>query len=349
VDVVLCRDLGGWAAAWDDLAATAGLPSPFLRTWWLEGTAGAGRRYLTVTEGDRLVGGMAVSQERWLGVRRFREPGPSALCPDHLDILALGGRGEEVVAALTGWFAQSGPSVLDVAGLAQSSQVSRLGPRGGPLVATVAGAPWVELTGEFSGYLAGRPAAVRNTVARVGRRLEREGIRYRRVAGPSPGGAASLERLVQLHASQWGSRSGFSSAAPAFVAAATAGMGRGEVSVHELAADDEVGASLVTFELSGRWSYYQAGRRLDHRWRGAGTVLLAQVIEAAFAAGATELDLLRGDEAYKPAWATRSRDVLRVRFGVGAAGRLALSSIEALDRARAAAGRAREGIGARIR
>ncbi|HEX9529684.1 MAG TPA: GNAT family N-acetyltransferase [Acidimicrobiales bacterium] len=159
----------------------------------------------------------------------------------------------------------------------------------------------------------------------------------------------SLERLVQLHASQWGSRSGFSSAAPAFVAAATAGMGRGEVSVHELAADDEVGASLVTFELSGRWSYYQAGRRLDHRWRGAGTVLLAQVIEAAFAAGATELDLLRGDEAYKPAWATRSRDVLRVRFGVGAAGRLALSSIEALDRARAAAGRAREGIGARIR
>jgi CelD/BcsL family acetyltransferase involved in cellulose biosynthesis len=89
-----------------------------------------------------------------------------------------------------------------------------------------------------------------------------------------------------------------------------------------LALDDEVIAVQAWFELGGRASFYQSGRDVeDPRWRGAGTVLHLRVAERACRLGFTELDMLRGAEAYKSEWADETRRVLRVKAAHGLTGR----------------------------
>lgn len=69
-------------------------------------------------------------------------------------------------------------------------------------------------------------------------------------------------------------------------------------------------------------AFYQAGRRTEREWRGAGTALRAWILRNAADSGAAEYDLLRGDEPYKADWSTGRRDLVRVRFGVGRSGRV---------------------------
>ena len=73
----------------------------------------------------------------------------------------------------------------------------------------------------------------------------------------------------------------------------------------------------VDFEVAGRLSFYQSGRRTDHDWRGCGTVLRSAIIEAAVGRGIREYDLLRGEEDYKAEWATARRQLSDCRLPVG--------------------------------
>ena len=79
--------LGPLAVRWDELVDRLPLPSPFLRSWWLEHTAGRRPRFVLVMEDGAL-----------LGVPRLRVMGAGALCPDHLDAVVLPGREADVLA-----------------------------------------------------------------------------------------------------------------------------------------------------------------------------------------------------------------------------------------------------------
>src|SRR6478752_4616203 len=78
------------------MSARQALPSPFQRSWWIEGVAPHDTTYALVLDGDRLLGGLALRESRVAGVRRYAAPGPAVLCPDHLDLLAVPGS-EDVV------------------------------------------------------------------------------------------------------------------------------------------------------------------------------------------------------------------------------------------------------------
>jgi CelD/BcsL family acetyltransferase involved in cellulose biosynthesis len=75
---------------------------------------------------------------------------------------------------------------------------------------------------------------------------------------------------------------------------------------------------MAVMRVGGRASFYQSGRSTDPRWRGAGTIVFTDAIEAAIEAGCTEFDLLRGGETYKDDWSTGEREVVRV---IGSTGR----------------------------
>ncbi len=75
--------------------------------------------------------------------------------------------------------------------------------------------------------------------------------------------------------------------------------------------------SSSTWSWTAPVAFYQAGRRTEREWRGCGSVLRARIIEAVAAQGATEYDLLRGDESYKTEWATDHRELVRCVMGVG--------------------------------
>ncbi|HYT25021.1 MAG TPA: GNAT family N-acetyltransferase [Actinomycetota bacterium] len=328
--------LGPLEPAWDALVERLPLPSPFLRSWWLEQTARGVPRFLLVVDAGELVGGLALQEERWLGVPRLRVMGAGALCPDHLDLVALPGREEDVAAALAAWLRRPGSRVLDLEGVAGGSRLAAALPS--PVRReVVAVAPWAPLTEDPDEWLRTRPRGFRATLRKAARRLDEQAAAHRVLRGAQVD--AALAALRRLHGAQWGERSNFLAAYDRFAAASRAGASRGEVVVHELAAGDEVVAVVSCFEVAGRVSLYQSGRLCAHGWRNAATVLLVEVIRDACRRGLTEVDLLRGDEPYKAGFASAARELLRLRAAHGAAGRLALAALVLGTAVRKLAGR----------
>lgn len=73
-------------------------------------------------------------------------------------------------------------------------------------------------------------------------------------------------------------------------------------------------AALYGFSSGTKFLYFQAG--MDPQWSrlSVGLVLMGCVIEQAIKEGHTEIDFLRGDEAYKYQWATGVRTTHTVRM-----------------------------------
>lgn len=327
-------ELGALSTEWDDVVSLMERPSPFLRSWWLDGAAAGTPAIVVVRRGGVLIGGAAFELDRLgrgpVSVERVRCLGQGPLAPDHLDVVAAPTDVADVLDAVLAWLRGSGPRVVDLDGLADGGALA------GSLrdhVASRTAAPFASLTGGIDGYLAARPGKLRSTIGRTARRLEREGSTMTTVTGPATsadeadGVRAEAERalrdLHRLHDQRWSDESGFLDAWDRFVAVATAGIERGEVRIHEVtSAAGEVVATELDLVLGDIVAFYQAGRRTEREWRGAGTALRAWILRNAADSGAAEYDLLRGDEPYKADWSTGRRDLVRVRLGVGRSGRV---------------------------
>ena len=131
----------------------------------------------------------------------------------------------------------------------------------------------------------------------------------------------SLATLRNMHEAQWGDRSRFLSQFDRFAEACRLGAQGDEVVVHELATDEKVISTVVSFEVAGRVSLYQSARLTDSRWRNAMSVLLNTVISDACDRGFSEVDFLRGEEPYKGGFAPRRRQLFRLLAATGATGR----------------------------
>ena len=147
---------------------------------------------------------------------------------------------------------------------------------------------------------------------------------------------AFLETFFDLHERRWATESTLASPlARAFhrqfaTAAAEQGWLRGWL----LAVDQVPVGSWYGWSIGGRYSYYQAG--FDPTWSrySPGTLLLLRTIHAAFEEGASEYDLLLGDEAYKRKLASDARQVATLVAAPGLSRRYALAAAEAFARDR---------------
>lgn len=342
-EIVLRDELASIAPAWDELVPTASLPTPFSRSWWLENVRRHRPRFLLVRDGSELVGGVALEERRLGGISAVTMLGSGPLCPDHLDLLARPGYDATVIDAVHRCFAGPGHRLIELDGLAEDAMLPRALPQARPTVMAVA--PWLKVAGSEA-YLAGRSANFRSNLRKVRNRANRERVRYRRLQTDElPQG---LERLRALHRQRWG-ESRFLSAFDAFALAAQAGASAGAFSLHELSADGATIASVGCFEEGPRIFFYQAGRSIESRWRGAGTLLLFKVIEDAHERGLHEFDMLRGDERYKSAFADQQRLLLSTTMAFGVGG-CALSIAGNLVRAAKRSGvRAIKGVDRRTR
>jgi CelD/BcsL family acetyltransferase involved in cellulose biosynthesis len=335
-ELLVVTDLGEWSAQWDRLVDCAAVPTPFLRSWWLAGTAGPRRRFLLVIDGGLLLGGLALEQGRRLGVPCFRMMGTPALCPDHLDVVARPGQEAAVALVLGRWLSRPGSRLLILEGVVATSSLNTVLP-GSVRREPVAVAPWTPLPSDRTAYLDARPALFRRNLRRASARLEAAGasLQVRR-------GSAAVERLEvlrQLHDAQWGTRSNFLSSFDLFAAGCRLAAERDEISVHELIAGPTVVATLVAFEVARRMSLYQSARLTGKQWREASTVLLAAAISDACERGFTEVDFLRGDEPYKRNFTSQCRELVRLRAATGWLGHFVMIADAATRRARAAAAR----------
>ena len=325
--LVITSELDGWASRWDHLVDLSAMPSPFLRSWWLRSAGGSDRLWLLVARDELLLGGIALQHVRRLGLPCLQMMGTGPLCPDHLDLVALPGHEDTVVAVLRDWMRQGPQSVVDVRGIRAGSRLRELLP-GQVSSESHAQSPFTQLPKALSDY----PAGLRKTLRKASSRLAAEGVRHSVQRGSSV--AYSLETLRKLHEAQWGDRSRFLPEFDRFVTACRRGSEFDEVAVHELRADENVIATMVSFEVAGRVSLYQSARMTDARWRDSTITLLHAIIADASERGFKEVDFLRGDEAYKKNFAPHSRELLRLRSANGWAGRAALLSEEAARKAK---------------
>jgi CelD/BcsL family acetyltransferase involved in cellulose biosynthesis len=319
-ETIVVARLGPWAEQWDALVDQLPLPSPFLRSWWLDHVAVGEPVVVLVTDGRSLLGGAALQRTRRYGCEWIELLGDGPLEPDHLNLVAAVRHVDTVSAAVATWLGRAGDRVVDLVGLVDGSWLAAALPRRTRVVEHAV-APYAVLPSDVAAYLAGRRGQVRSTISRSGKRLAKAGIapRVRDAADV----ATALDDLRRLHDARWGDRSGFLESWPGFAAAIAAGAARGGVRFTDLA--DEAGAAVaIELELCAgdRWSFYQAGRLDDRELRGSGSVLKGAVVSDAIAAGVSELDLLRGDEPYKAEWATATRRLLRASVGFGPRGRV---------------------------
>ncbi len=316
--------LGPHQQAWDRIVAEQPLPSPFLRSWWIDHAAETEPCVVACFDGDELVGGAAFERDRVgpapLALERVRCLGQGVLAPDHLDLVASAPHHLDVARAVLAWLRRPGSRMLDLDGLAAGGTLATAF---APYEVDRIAAPFADLTVGATAYLAGRPGKVRSTISRTSKRFARDGVTLDAVgADAAPGELdAALDDLARLHDARWSEDSAFLSGWDRVRAAVRDGAARGDVQLHRLL-DEHGDAVAVELDLSvgPRVGFYQAGRRTEREWRGCGSVLRARIIEAAIDEGATEYDLLRGDEGYKTEWATGRRDLVHCVAGIGARG-----------------------------
>ncbi len=179
--------------------------------------------------------------------------------------------------------------------------------------------PYADLGGgDRDAWLAGRKNGFGGQLREKRARLEKTRGFDLTIAQSPDDVAAALEHLFRLHRARWARVEGGSEAFPdARVeefhrAAGRALAERGFARVCVLSVAGEPVAAGYGFARAGRFAYYQAG--LDPAWRArsAGTVVLGELVDRAFAERLGEFDFLRGEEPYKAIWADARRTTLSI-------------------------------------
>lgn len=336
--------LGAWRDQWDALVLEATLPSPFLRSWWLEHTAQASPCFVLVFDDGELIGGMAFDEDEVLGVPRFRVLGHGSLVPDHLDAVLKSDRRADAIDALAAWCRRPGSRIFDLSGVVSGSSFLEILP--GPLVVQqLEQCYYRRLPDDPDLVVRQMSGTERSSVKRGRKKLAKFGARYRRI--PPSETEAALARLRELHDRRWGAESAFLEVFEPFAAAAREGMARDEVRFHEFAIDDRVVGVLVDFHLAGRAFTFQDGRDPDPSLPSVGNVLQAHAMEDACRGGTLEYDFLSGSTPYKRGFTDRSRPVMRMRAAKGAGAAAILALMAAREHAGEIKGRSRRALAAR--
>lgn len=330
VHIEVVARLGAHARAWDALVDTAPLASPFLKSWWLDALDDARRpQIVLVLDGEHLVGGLALQARRLLGVEVLSVLGGGRLCPDHLDLLAERGHEEAVLSAVAAWLRRPGARMVDLDGLRDDAWALRLFP--GVRAELAERAPHEPLPADPADYFAARGSHVRTKAGKSRRRLERGGVTLRRT--PDDEAGAAFDGFEALHDAR-PDRQPLLRHRAELRRFALAGVAAGEARMYEAVRGGERVGVLLGFTTGGRWATYQIARSMDHDLRDVGSVLDVVSIEEACREGLAELDLLRGAEPYKAAWATRQRGLHRVRAAHGLRARLLLAALDLARRLR---------------
>jgi CelD/BcsL family acetyltransferase involved in cellulose biosynthesis len=203
--------------------------------------------------------------------------------------------------------------------------------------------PAVALDGTWDGYLKSRSGRFRYNLRSRLRRLGQLGeVRFRTV--PTAELPEALAALAELHARRWaGQRTAtiFSSSARgrAFYAEASrryADRGLLDLTLLEVAGRTVAGS--LSFVERETFYYYMPAWEPELAAYAPSSLLLAHLLEAAFARGLRRFDFMLGDEPYKADWATEERRTVRLVIGNrGARGRAAFATVVSWQRLRARA------------
>jgi CelD/BcsL family acetyltransferase involved in cellulose biosynthesis len=313
--------LAGQEEQWSDVLATSQedrlfLKLPWLKAWWDVYGEDRGMLVLKVLEDGRAVGYaplMVTSRGkvvRWKKLQ-FIGSGPSDRC----GIIAKDGR-EDVHRAV--WDYIQTKADWDVIELRDMMT-------GGPTDGAVRSAfpyaeiahqpsPYIPLQCDYGTYVGNLSKNMRGNLSRYWRKLQEEGATFQawRTKDDVQRGVKVLKELSDQ---RWD----FSNVLKgpgmmSFVDRASRELAKeGSVVFHALTIKEEPVAITMGFEDDGRYMYYLSGFGPQQAKNSPGSILLSKIIEDCCTRGKREVDLLRGDEAYKYRFNARDREQAHMR------------------------------------
>ncbi|HEY7838004.1 MAG TPA: GNAT family N-acetyltransferase [Terriglobales bacterium] len=322
------------APEWDELATASARPTPFLcwdwiLTWWRHFHGSSELMVVTARSPDgrlrgllplhivrRRAAGMPVRSLEFLGHRG------SAVCADHLDLLARPEERGEVAAALMREVLRrrSRWDTLVLADLAEDSPLPEALRTMDSSIALQAQAAETcyyrrlpaDATALWGEIQRSHPEFVRS-LRRDRRRLDRR-YQTRFLADPSPAELeptlTALARLHRLARARQGQTSNFDRAAYlAFHKELIQRLAaQGKLYLARLECDGRIAAVFYGMVEGEVLFFYQSGFDTALQADGVGKILLAEVFEDAITRlHLNGFDFLRGDEAYKAQWADGAR------------------------------------------
>lgn len=351
-------------AEWTELLQSSRSDSVFLswewlHTWWTHARRDGRLAILAVRRGGRLVAIAPFRSRRdLLGGEHLEFLGTGRVGSDYLDAIVRRGDEDEVLASLASHAARHGAALdmkqVRVTASAVSGLVRELRRAGYSVRITRSHrCPFIDLNGlSWDDYLGSLGSEHRYNFRRKLRKLEsRHELRVETVSCEASR-RALLPVLFELHRLRWSERGGSDGllGLEAFhERISQLALERGWLRLFVLRLDGAPAAAFYGFRYGRVLSFYQSG--FDPRFRSSsvGLVAMGLAIKSAIDEGASEFDLLHGEEPYKLHWATRSRRLGRVTaFPSGAIGRISLGKATAVAAARRVMRRLPAGVAAGI-
>lgn len=330
LQIELIRDEAAFLALerdWRALVDGSRLLTPFqswewVESWWRH--HGYGEPFVLVArDGGTIVGilPLVLGSYRYSGLRQLRWMG--APLSDFQDFLAIDDRRTEVADALFAGLASHSArwDFADLNDLRAGTTLPDLPVQ--TLRRTVSfhrKCPTIALEATWEVYSKSLGKNMRANVGRRRRQIEKQfQTRLETVTDPAVLTAA-MDDLFRLHNARWqrrGAKGAF--ATPALQAfhqeVARRFLERGWLRLHVMRCDGETKAAFYCFSFAKRVYYYLSGFDESIGKFSPGNVMMGYSLTEAMKEGATEFDLLRGDETYKYDWKATDRDTERLVLG----------------------------------
>jgi CelD/BcsL family acetyltransferase involved in cellulose biosynthesis len=362
---------------WTELLSAGSSPCLFLtwewlHTWWKHLSGGKRLRIAAVRRDGRLaaLAPLAVTRGSWNGLSPFSRAeflGAGFVGSDYLDVIARPEFKREALRELAGWLAAE-KIVLELGQLRQGACLAEdlaleMAARGWTVTGSPANVcPYIDLAGQtWESYLASLGSEHRYNFHRRRKNLGKQFQMRWEQACSEESRRRALAVLFELHNKRWEGRESGSDAfhLPGLVSFheefSRVALERGWLRLSVLWLNDKPAAALYGFRFGDVYYFYQSGFDPEYRKYSVGLVTMGLGIQGAIQEGATEYDLLHGEEPYKAHWARQVRPLGRLRFYPPAARGLLYQAAALLDRASRRMARQllpksmAEGISARIR
>jgi len=304
------------------------LTHEWLSTWWKHLAQGR-LRVLTALDRGNLIGILPVAerpaQVTKMMPRVLQFLGSGAIGSDYLDVIAMKGREDEVVAAFADHLHSRGLMLQFSQLRGENSLASVLANHLEERAWTVAKTklnvcPYIDLRGHtWASYLTTLGPNIRKNINRYLRNLPNTfDMRVDCVQTPAEARRA-LDVSIELHKKRWDTTrlsEAFNSASVISFHQEFAQLAaqRGWLRLLILWLDGTAASSLYGLRYGPTFYFYQSGFDPVYSKHSVGVATMGLAIKTAIEEGASEYDFLHGNEEYKFHWAQKVRDLNRLEL-----------------------------------
>ncbi len=320
---------------WNELLNSSRCNTLFLTwewqyTWWMSLADERALLLLTVRDGEKLIAVAPLTlrpadYSRMVPFRVLELIGTGSIGSDYLSIIVRTGDEARAIAEICRHLL-SRKFVLEMANTERSSSIMTMAAQGmrdlGCRTArhTQNFSPYIDLTGfTWSSYIKREGTS---SGARYNKKLRKLHRTFRvsldRTTTEQER-TKDLKALIDLHLKRWDGKGGTNAFSTAGLRSfhekfSCIALKNDWLRLYILRLDGKPAAAVYGFYYLDIFYYYQAGFDPQYSQFSVGLLSVGLTLEQAFAEGAKEYDLLRGDEGYKYAWATSERELVCLRI-----------------------------------